>query len=194
MHTLIDLELWDKAKWGGVAYAFDEKFAGPPILVLLFENKDSAKRIFSDWQKKMGPKDLDDKLRVSLITGTNSMNPTEYKVMIGVNPHNLNPEKLGKQFVLVSRIHIMEMKNPEMYKLFVQQLSEKGCFLLVPGVYNGSGQPEILRQLGILKKEFNIMKAKDVGPNSLERPAVKDSHCSTASVSVGKKHPQKKRS
>src|SRR5215467_1966880 len=84
--SLIDIPLWNKAKWSGTAFmTASPSVIEPPVLVLLFENLDPAKAIFSTWRKDLGKEDREDRLRVCVLTGIDKDNPAAYRVVLSEN-------------------------------------------------------------------------------------------------------------
>ena len=80
--TPIDLELWDKAKWRGVAFLTIPGQGN--LLGFLYEGeKDAAKEIFSHWQKT---KNLDDYITISFIEGNiEGLPPNGYTCLVSPN-------------------------------------------------------------------------------------------------------------
>ena len=80
--TPIDLELWDKAKWRGVAF-FTVPGQGNFLGFLYEGEKDAAKKIFSQWQKT---KNLDDYVTISFIEGDiEGLPPNGYTCLVAPN-------------------------------------------------------------------------------------------------------------
>ena len=69
VQSLIDVELWDSARWKGTAFLHDPRGTEPPGLGLLFDDMRSGKRIFSGWQERVGKADRYEEIRVSVIRG-----------------------------------------------------------------------------------------------------------------------------
>ena len=85
--SVIDTELWDKAKWMGTAVLSDMKSA--PYLGLLFQNREAAVKIFEQWNKDFGHKDIYEEIRISIIEGDIPGEEHGYTVHIGTNQENL---------------------------------------------------------------------------------------------------------
>lgn len=62
--SFIDIKQWDSAKWHGIVYAFYPDM--PPIMCLLYKNKEAGRKIFSDWLKEIQDKPFED-LSISII-------------------------------------------------------------------------------------------------------------------------------
>jgi len=85
-NDLIDVPLWDAAKWQGIVFSYAEEQV--PFVALIFLNGDAALRIFADWIRKLGKEDVDDVLRLAFIEGNIPGREPGYSVTIG--PHNKN--------------------------------------------------------------------------------------------------------
>ena len=67
--SLINVDLWNKAKWMGTGYITSENPAELPFLLLMFDNPEAAVDIFAGWRDSLGPEDAKEQLRVSIVTG-----------------------------------------------------------------------------------------------------------------------------
>ncbi|MGO8715727.1 MAG: hypothetical protein ACLQSX_07640 [Smithella sp.] len=83
--SLIDVPLWNNAKWHGTLFMVYQDGVFPPCIGLLFKGEDSARKIFKGWLDQFGKKDENESLRVCIITGIDKKNPTHYRVHIGTN-------------------------------------------------------------------------------------------------------------
>lgn len=155
---------WDKAKWLGVGYAIFPD--APPVLSILFTNIEDGKKIFSAWQEQFGKKDLNEIIRISIIQGVDENAPLHYTVGIG---SNLELEKGTVRFVVSpTRRHTMTPQTSENLDRFQDAYAHFGCYLLAPGMMQPNGQPEILFQHGLIKKNINIKNAKEVSANDAD--------------------------
>jgi hypothetical protein len=89
--SLISLTDWDEAKWKGAAFSFDPSQGGLPILALIFEGADAARRIFAHWHHEIGRDDDEGRLRIVVIRGVNKANPHAYRVAVSGNPKATSP-------------------------------------------------------------------------------------------------------
>src|SRR6266571_622691 len=76
--------LWNQAHWRGVGYAVMP--AGPPWMMLLFENPEPAAEIFTHLVRDLGKDDPRNRLRVTIVKGISQRHPHHYRVVIGPNP------------------------------------------------------------------------------------------------------------
>ena len=128
--SVIDTELWDKAKWMGTAVLSDMKSA--PYLGLLFQNREAAVKIFEQWNMDFGHKDIYEEIRISIIEGDIPGEEHGYTVHIGTNQENLASKckKLSMPvketlFAVVSRFRRIETEinnhNMEMFRWEVEK-------------------------------------------------------------------------
>src|SRR5260221_10768367 len=161
--SLINMPLWDKANWGATAYIYVPKSI--PMLILGFGDADAAKRIFEEWQRKLGENDQEEQLRVSIVTEISRRHPSYYKVLISINP---TPKKTaGKnQFILVSRLNLMTPPDLSNLNSFIDRYKNAGCYYLLPAHYTSEREiEEPIWDLRILKKKINIRPAWQIGEN-----------------------------
>lgn len=116
--SIIDLELWDKAKWKGVAFASDPNLKRSPIIGFVFEDEKYGNKIFSNLKTRFGDIDEKEEMRLSLIDKISETNPQYYKVHFGTDldvisdklkENNLEPT--DSYFISITRFH--EMTPPK---------------------------------------------------------------------------------
>jgi hypothetical protein len=89
---LIDITRWDKAIWKGVFYMCGA--SQPPIMALLFLNKEVAIKIFAQWYVRIGRSDDYEEMRISIIEGDVPGEDPGYTVYIA-NANVPPPAALG---------------------------------------------------------------------------------------------------
>lgn len=116
--SIIDLELWDKAKWKGIAFISYPDLSAAPIIGFVFENEKYGNKIFSNLKTRFGAIDKNEEIRLSLINKISEANPQYYKVHLGTDwdvvtnklkENNLKPT--DSYFLTITRIH--EMNPPK---------------------------------------------------------------------------------
>jgi hypothetical protein len=117
--SLIDIPLWDRAKWCATAYVRDPSQDPIMLLGLGFSDIESAKEIFAVWRKRLGKQDVDDALRVSIVTGVTKSNPAAYNVIIGTN---LKFDSWNKSVIVVSRINHMTPRDTTNLDMFLESV------------------------------------------------------------------------
>lgn len=171
---LIDEDLWNKAKWKGTAFAYnpiDENDI--PILGVGFEYPENGKLIFDAIRNRIGENDIDEKLRVSIVTEVDKENIAHYKVMIGPNFSYLEDLSEGmdlkndeKLFMAISRVNLMTPKSSINLDNFLERYRKVGKFYLTNILEMPEGfsfdPSSIDHDNMILKSELVVKTLKDV--------------------------------
>lgn len=164
--SIIKDGFWNQAKWLGVAYLVIPNKV--PVLVLLFENIEAGKKIFSNWQNEIcneKNEDTKEKIRISIITNIDEGKPSSYKVGIC---SNMNLEEKKGLIVNTIRQHTMTPSNLKNLESFKEVYSRFDNYLFAPGFFEKDGVPSILFEYGIVKTEINIKKATDIKEDDLD--------------------------
>lgn len=171
VYSLLDVNLWNKASWRGTGVVFvPPTKQNPPLLALafLFQNRDTCKQIFSQWNHELGDEDVEERIRVSIITGIDSDNPAAYRVVIGVNPDWIKASD-NSQFIMTYRINTMEPKDSKNLNQFVDFFDRLGFYILIPGyVSQDFASTELFWELGILKRQVLVRPAWQIGEHDFD--------------------------
>jgi hypothetical protein len=122
--SIIDIDLWNKAKWAGMGFVFTRDHSNAPLVCFLFRDGQAGNKIFRGLKDRFGKGDDEGEVRLSFIENPSSEGPGAYKVHFGSSR-----EVLGKRFgiegentllCMISRIHQMnpapESKNLESFR------------------------------------------------------------------------------
>lgn len=173
--SLIDVVLWDRAKWRGVLYAWVQgKSTKPPVMALVFQDRAAAAAIFSDWYRRWGRNDADESLRVVVIRGVRKTNPNAYRVIVTSNP-GVSGKADAKLYKLVTcRIHTMEPADGKNLEMFTRELAKFGAFWLGYSVDEGKqGKlPEIEWGSLFLKRKIEFREAWTIGVGDIDSPGI----------------------
>ncbi len=161
--SVIDVELWDAARWRGMAVGIYEDF--PPGLLLLFENEEPARKIFENWRKEFGNKDEKGILRIGLITGVDKRKPSSYSIVVSTNVEKaLKDPKPFEQAVVVTRAKRMDMADPKNLEMFFAAHRAFRCYFVAPAILQGGGQaPKIIHDLPLFKDDLSVREAWRIG-------------------------------
>lgn len=173
--SLLNVHLWDKAGWNGTGFGFIPNTHNLPLLVLalLFQDENASKKIFAQWRKDFGDEDVEEKIRVSIITGIDADNPAAYRVVIGMNPDWLETSS-NSQFISMSRINTMNSKDSSNLKQFISMFEKLGFYILTPGHISQDGSsPVFFWEFGILKRQIFIRPAWQIGEHDLDVCGIK---------------------
>lgn len=167
--SVIDVPLWNQARWRGTAYfGFKDEEGAPPILGLLFQDEVSGRQIFEGWRYRFGRIDSEEQIRVLFVLGVSKRNPLFYRVSIGTNLDLLDAKNPNQPILIPNRSQTMEPEDTTKRELFFDQYRKVGKFLLVPAF----GTPESFRpalDLAIGKTQLAVRNAWELG---LEDPDV----------------------
>jgi hypothetical protein len=169
VRSVIDVHLWDRARWRGAAY-FGYGPQVPPVLALMFEDRDAATKIFTRWRERFTAVDKDEAIRLSIIRGTSKTRAANYKILVTSNILDEGAKDTGP-VTLVGRHTTMTPVTSENLDRFLAMQAKAGAYLLVPAIYSGT-QAEPLIELHILKRHLIVRDAADVGPHDIEAMAL----------------------
>ncbi|WP_371367787.1 hypothetical protein SRRS_15980 [Sporomusa rhizae] len=162
--SIINLSLWDKAKWKGIIFAMSPRhYEEPPILSPLFTDKDAGISIFKEWISMFGKVDEKNIITVGLIKGINKNNLSHYTVAFGANLDVLMPAS-SKYITTANRFHKMTPNNDINFKNFEDIILRRGKqYYLMPSYMNTkSNRPELAFDYAILKNDIEIRNAWEV--------------------------------
>jgi len=171
----IDIPVWDKARWGGTCYGWDDR--QPPFMGLMFRDFEAGKKIFTDWHSRWDREDAEDALRVTIVTGIYKSNPHHYGVIVGPNIDHITADfRSGDTISMVSRINRMTPATSENLTNFLKAFNKFNAFFLMPAQLPTSSQstPEIEFRLALLKRHLHIRPAWQIGENDHDIVALDD--------------------
>ncbi len=171
--SLISFTDWDAAKWKGAAFAFDPSQQRLPILALIFEGGDAARRIFAHWQSELGGDDIDERLRIVVIKGVSRTNPHAYRVAVSANPRRSLPSSKPKFYTLMARMKTMEPTSPQNLSTFLSLFHHCGKYGLTWANWDGIGA-EITFDSVIIKRDLIIRNAWQIGPGDQDCVAIQE--------------------
>jgi len=171
-YTVIDMELWDKAKWKGFGFTFQPNEGIGAFLA--FENIDSAKKIFNNWKKRVGSTDKNELISIIIIKGINQKNPFWYKVMVTINENVLELSTLDKYIQIPSRFHLMTPKNSQNLDNLINGVNHFKKYKLFPASITTDGSVEPFFDKAIFKTSLIVKEAWKIGLNDLTRVVIKE--------------------
>ena len=168
--SIIDTNLWDKAKWIGFGFYMDQNGLSIFIGYTFIEE---GKKIFTDWIKRFGCVDSEEKIKITLIRGVDKFNPSWYRVHIGtdVNKEHL---KSGDIILSASRFHEMNANSPDNLNNLISAYNYHRVFHLCPAeVSMNANMPKLFEEFSILKHEITIRNAWEIGLHDLDSVVIK---------------------
>jgi hypothetical protein len=171
--SLINMALWDRAKWSGVVYIWSANPVEEPSLALAFKDGDAGRKIFRELIEKVGTEDGQDRLRISIITGVSRAFPNKYAVVVGSNLPDEGETGDSREFVSVSRVHHMDNTNPMNLRMFQERFGRTKHFRLLPAQLPSEHREGVLfNSLEIQKNSIRIIPAWQIGENDLDSAAI----------------------
>jgi hypothetical protein len=169
--SIINQQLWDKARWSGMAYGWLPG-ESPPILALMFRDEESGKAIFREWRERFGKIDEKNEIRVSLVKGIDQDHPYHYRGCVGRDLDNLDKDD-NKQIVFISRMTTMTVDNHHNLEMFLKERSEWGYYFLALAIIKPNGEPEFVMDIAIAKSKLNIRNAWEIGTHDIDAMGVR---------------------
>lgn len=170
--SVINIPLWDSARWSGVFYMGcypDDTY--PPTLGLLFKSENDARYIFEEWRQRFGKADVNDEIRICFIKGIDKSAPAHYKVHISSNLGNLSE---ANQFIITSRINTMTPTSTLNFDRFETDYKRIGAFHLIPAVLKDeNSQPTLMQEMCILKRNLFVRWAWEIEEHDEDLVAIK---------------------
>lgn len=170
VQSVIDLHSWNQARWTGILYAgFGPET--PPLFALVFRDAAAARRIFERWRERFGSKDVRHEISVSVIRRLPDHPLSHYAVQI--TSGRTEGEEWDSQALhqVMNRVHVMEPDDNRNLENFLAMWRAFDCYLLAPAVIV-DGEPDIMTDLAILKRDVSVKDAANVSEHDVERIAL----------------------
>ena len=170
---------WDKAKWSGTVFIYDQEGLRKQIpgLGIGFVDFDAGKHIFAGWMKRVGRSDEFEEIRVSIIEGQIPGKPDGYTVLISSNPENTirrkqqtDPDFKPTDIMLVSRMHRMNPSpgSPNL-RMFKKAFNDFGFYRLFPAHVVNNQIQDMDLSLYIEKREIHFVHTSEIKPSDPEQ-------------------------
>ena len=165
MRSVIDYNLWNTAGWKGTLYASYGPQA-PPVVGLIFTDREAAGSIFERWRERFGDVDRENEIYLSIVRDVSDANPAHYNVLI---TSSLDPSEARKPggVMTLSRFNRMQPDTDTNLRRFLAEYEKAGVYFLMPAVMK-DGEPQLLSDVSLLKRNLVVKSARNVGPNDVE--------------------------
>ena len=167
IRSVIDVHLWDKARWRGAGFAPNEP-GYPPFLALIFEDEAAATKIFERWRDRFGPYDEKDCIRLSVIRRLSDKDPFHYSIQLSANalPGEL---EASQNIGVMTRSMVVEPKSNDNLENFLGIYRRYGAYYLIPAIWHeGLEEPRFLTHVPVLKRQLNVLDAVAVTDEQVE--------------------------
>lgn len=160
--------LWDKAGWSGCLYMWDGMDGVPPVMGLLFTDKEAGRNIFASWRTDFGEVDKERSLRITVVRGIDKQNPHKYRVLIGPSLNHLRPSQV---ILAMYRIHTVDATTSAHLDGFLSSYNRHKRFTLVPAFITQSG-PDPDFDVALELHEISVRNAWEIGRHDIESAGV----------------------
>lgn len=110
-NDIINIDLWDRAKWKAILYLRHPNDTLPPALGLAFLKPEFGKIIFEDWIDKFGKNNTKNHISIAIIRKVNAKKIHNYTVALS-GKFNFDKEQVEAKYVSMStRFMTMEPSN-----------------------------------------------------------------------------------
>lgn len=171
VRSVIDTHTWNQAGWMATLY-FRAGESGPPGIALVFRDEVAARKIFERWRERFGPQDKDEEIYISFIRRIPMSDPNHYILVITSKRPEINDRNKGRAFLLSLRSMTMTPDSPSNLNNFLTTYGEFAGYYLVPALMK-DGAPQILQELGIVKRKLNVIEASEVDVTDIEATALR---------------------
>ena len=171
--SILNLPLWDAARWSGLGYTFARDPDDVPEMHFLFEDIEAGRKIFQGWLKKFGEVDQDDTIGLTLVTGVNRDHPDRYRLVVGYRDADVLDS--GGQFLGFSlRFHEMTPRDSHNLEQFLKRYQRLGRYRIAPMDRQAAGRVVQITHPGISieKRLLKIVPAWTLGPDDFLRIAL----------------------
>ena len=138
-------------------------------MALTFTNGEAARAIFANWTGRFGRTDTDEQIYMAVVQGVSEERPQDYNVMVCSKPPDEKTVGGAKHYFIVSRGKTMTPPSDANLSYFLSVFEQVGAYILAPAVKTLDGMPDILLELGLMKRQLSLKLASEIGPNDLER-------------------------
>jgi hypothetical protein len=167
--SVINVPRWNRAKWRGIGVHGSYSDAAVPAMLLVYEDANEGRTIFSEWRETIGEADTDDKIRIAIIQNLDES--LTYGVHIGSNMQaGLQEAKEGRFIASVGRVQIIEHPDPHQDNVGMLRRSfeRRGEFILAPAHATANGVM-VDWSVAIRKRHLVFRRAAEIGEHDEDR-------------------------
>ena len=171
--SVLNLPLWDSARWNGLGYTFARYPDDVPQMHFLFEDIEAGRKIFLGWLKRFGAVDQNETIGLTLITGVDRDYPDRYRLAVSHRETDL-PDSNARFLGLSVRFHEMNPRDAHNLAQFLERYKRLGHYRIAPTDLRGAGRRVEIKQpeISIEKRLLKIVPAWTIGPDDFLRAAL----------------------
>lgn len=168
VHSVTNTILWDRANWIGTCYVvspYDSRI--PPTIALVFENREAAINIFSQWRKRFGTVDQEEYIQISIVKEVSFESPAHYDVIVTAKFLHENDFGYYNKTAYPSRLRKMTPNSSENLDQFICKYRESGEYFLTAMTAKNNKIEPIL-DFSIRKRNLSIKRYAEIKPHDVE--------------------------
>lgn len=168
--SIIDVNLWNQAKWKGFGFFGNSASFG---IFIAYRDIEAGKRIFDNWIERFGREDKDEVIRIAIIKGVDKNNPFWYRVHISSNIDE-DSVKTSSFIVCTSRFHEMNANSSRNLDYLIGGYNKFKRFQLCPALIEENGKiNKICFDKAIIKKALYFRNAWEIGELDIDSVVIK---------------------
>jgi hypothetical protein len=167
--SIIDKNLWDKAKWKG--FGFFKDLSGMEIFIV-YENEENGKKIFDDWINRVGKEDKDELIKITIVKGVDKKNPFWYRVHISYNIDKKTFQP-GNLFISASKILEVGASSSKNLDNLINNFDILKQYRLCPGKIIDNGKIKPYSDREILKRTLFVKNAWEIGEHDFDSVVIR---------------------
>jgi hypothetical protein len=173
--SLIREGLWNRADWAGTAFIWEAGSSEPPVLGLVFRDREAARQILTQLCREVGPEDRTDTLRVTIIRRIDRDNPHAYRVVVGSNPMEAHSSSASKIVFVASRTNTMTPSTSTNLEAFLANYAAAGSYYFTYAIpAAGEAHLDLATEPPILKTHLHVREAWEIGLNDPDCVGIRD--------------------
>jgi hypothetical protein len=167
--------LWAEAKWCATTYQWHPMSEAPPLMGLVFEDKEAGLEIFREAERQMNHEDRFEEIRIAIVEGAVPGQESRhgYSVHICADPEALCAHATMEDFVVDPSIvpflgqwnrHYPVPGTPLLLPRFKEEFEKHKEFMLAPTIRRDDGNLYMVPELGIIKNAIIFRQLSDITP------------------------------
>ena len=167
VRSVTNTYLWDRAKWIGTFFIDISEASQVPTMALVFEDREAAEKIFSQWRKRFGTVDSDEYIHIGLVKDVSTKSPFHYDVVVTTRPLDETDRAYSDSTAYPCTYKRMTPSTSENVDRFICNYRRSGAYLLTAATAT-NGNIELIFDLAIRKHHLSIKRYVDIKPHDAE--------------------------
>jgi hypothetical protein len=164
VRSVLDIPLWERSGWTGLLLGVYGP-GRPPIVALHFTDREIGSEIFRRWQTRFGKRDDNGEIHFAILRDLPGHPASHYAALITAG---VGQDSGGKLLSTTCRLKTLEPADDTNLRRFLEAYQQVGLYWLAPAAFGPGGQPELMEDLAILKRDLPVKRVRDIGEHELE--------------------------